>query len=115
MYQFAYAEAMEYSVSNSKSREREAFDKSISLLTAAANQKRYSRIAIEAITYTRQLWSALIDDLSSPDNQLTEQVRANLISIGIWIFGEMDKIRKQVSANFQGIIDIMTTIRNGLA
>jgi flagellar protein FlaF len=115
MYQFAYAEAMEDSVTDSKSRERESFDKSIALLTAAASQKRYSHVAVEAIAYTGRLWSALIDDLSSPDNQLAEEIRANLISIGIWIFGEMDKIRKQVSANFQGIIDVMTTIRKGLA
>ncbi|MBY3155485.1 flagellar biosynthesis regulator FlaF [Rhizobium laguerreae] len=115
MYQFAYAEAMEDSLSDAQCREREAFDKSIALMRAAASQKRYSRLAIEAITYTQRLWSALIDDLSSPDNQLAEQVRANLISIGIWILAETDRIRKRLSANFQGIIEVTAAIRNGIA
>lgn len=115
MYQHAYAEATENSLSNTRDREREAFDRSITLLQAAARKQRYSHEAIEAIRYTNQLWSALIEDLSSPENQLSEQLRANLISVGIWVLGETDKIRRRVSLNFHGIIDITRTIRSGLA
>ena len=115
MYQMAYAEITEDSLPATRNREREAFDRSITLLQAAARKDHYSHEAIEAIQFTNQLWSALITDLSSPENQLGEQLRASLISIGMWVLAETDKIRRRVSLNFQGIIDITSTIRAGLA
>ncbi|MCZ7860755.1 flagellar biosynthesis regulator FlaF [Agrobacterium salinitolerans] len=115
MYQMAYAEIAEDSLATSRSREREAFDRSITLLQAAARKDHFSHEAVEAIQFTNQLWSALITDLSSPENQLSEQLRANLISIGMWILDETDRIRRRLSLNFQGIIDITSTIRAGLA
>lgn len=115
MHQFAYAEVMEDSLADARNREREAFGRSVELLQAAARKNSYSPEAVEAIQFTNKLWSALITDLSSPENQLSEQVRASLISIGMWILAETDKIRRQVSLNFQGIIDITSTIRAGLA
>ena len=42
------------------------------------------------------------------------EIRANLISIAIWILKECDRIRKRESDNFQGIIDVTTIIRDGL-
>ena len=114
MYQFAYAEIMEEGVAVSKDREWQVLNRSIALLEAAKQQKGYSREAIEAIYYTRRVWIRFIEDLRAPDNQLNEELRANLISIGIWILNETEKIRKRDSSNFQGIIDITTIIRDGL-
>ncbi|MCD7108449.1 flagellar biosynthesis regulator FlaF [Rhizobium sp. DKSPLA3] len=114
MYQFSYAEIMEDGVADSKDRERQVLDRSIALLASASRQKGYSREAIEAVYYTRRLWIRFIEDLRAPDNQLNEELRANLISIAIWILSETEKIRKRESSNFQGIIDITTIIRDGL-
>ncbi|ASY61742.1 MULTISPECIES: flagellar biosynthesis regulator FlaF [Sinorhizobium/Ensifer group] len=114
MYQFAYAEIMEEGVAVSKDREKQVLNRSIALLEAAKQQKGYSREAIEAIYFTRRLWIRFIEDLRTPDNQLDAELRANLISIGIWILNEMEKIRRRESSNFQGIIDITTIIRDGL-
>ncbi|OLP58165.1 flagellar biosynthesis regulator FlhF [Xaviernesmea oryzae] len=114
MYQFSYAEIMEDGVADSKDRERQVLDRSIALLTAAKEQKGYSREAIEAVYFTRRVWIRFIEDLRTPDNQLDEELRANLISIAIWILGETEKIRRRDSDNFQGIIDITTIIRDGL-
>ncbi|WP_455918810.1 flagellar biosynthesis regulator FlaF [Ensifer canadensis] len=114
MYQFSYAEIMEDGVANSKNRERQVLDRSIALLEAARQQNGYSREAIEAIYFTRRVWIRFIEDLRAPENQLNEELRANLISIAIWILNETEKIRKRESSNFQGIIDITTIIRDGL-
>lgn len=114
MYQFSYAEIMEDGVADSRDRERQVLDRSIALLTTARQQKGYSREAIEAIYFTRRVWIRFIEDLRAPDNQLNEELRANLISIAIWILNETEKIRKRESTNFQGIIDITTIIRDGL-
>lgn len=114
MYQFSYAEIMEDGVADAKDRERQVLDRSLALLQSAKTQKGYSREAIEAIYFTRRVWIRFIEDLRSPENQLNDELRANLISIAIWILNETEKIRKRESLNFQGIIDITTIIRDGL-
>ncbi len=114
MYQFSYAEIMEDGVADAKERERQALIRSIELLAAARDHGGYSREAIEAIFYTRRVWIRFIEDLKQPENQLGAELRANLISIAIWILKECERIRKRQSNNFQGIIDITTIIKDGL-
>lgn len=114
MYQFTYAEIMEDGVADAKDRERQVLERSIEMLRAAAARGRNSTEAVEAIYYTRQLWIRLTEDLCAEDNQLDEELKANLISIAIWIMNETEKIRKRESENFQGIIEITTIIRDGL-
>ena len=114
MYQFSYAEIMEDGVADAKDRERQALTRSIELLMLARDEQGYTREAIEALFYTRRVWIRLIEDLKQPENQLDAELRANLISIAIWILKECDRIRKRQSINFQGIIDVTTIIRDGL-
>lgn len=114
MYQFSYAEIMEDGVADAKDRERQALTRSIELLGMARDARGYSRDTIEAIFYTRRVWVRFVEDLKHPDNQLDAELRANLISIAIWILKECERIRKRESANFQGIIDVTTIIRDGL-
>ncbi|MGA1800696.1 flagellar biosynthesis regulator FlaF [Rhizobium sp. HT1-10] len=114
MYQFSYAEIMQDAVADAKERERQVLDRSISLLTEAMNKAKYGRESIEALFYTRRVWVAFIEDLKNPENQLDVTLRANLISIAIWILKECDLIRRRKSTNYQGIIDVTTIIRDGL-
>ncbi len=114
MYQFSYAEIMEDGVADAKDRERQVLTRSIEMLEAARNAGGYQREAIDALFYTRRIWIRFIEDLKQPENQLDVELRANLISIAIWILKECDRIRRRESDNFQGIIDITTIIRDGL-
>ena len=115
MYQFSYAEIMEEGVAVSKDRERQVLERSIVLLNAAvASGGTYGKDAVEAVYYTRRVWIRFIEDLGNPENQLDDELRANLISIAIWILKEIEKIRKRESTNFQGIIDITTIIKDGI-
>ncbi|MFC6447239.1 flagellar biosynthesis regulator FlaF [Shinella zoogloeoides] len=115
MYQFSYAEIMEEGVTVSKDRERQVLDRSIALLKAAmASGESYGKETVEAVYFTRRVWIRFIEDLGNPENQLEEELRANLISIAIWILKEVEKIRKRESSNFQGIIDITTIIKDGI-
>lgn len=114
MYQFSYAEIMEDDVAGAKDRERQALDRSLQLLRAADQDKTNSRVAIEALFYTRRVWIRFIEDLKQPENQLAAELRANLISIAIWILKECERIRRRQSDNYQGIIDVTTIIRDGL-
>jgi flagellar protein FlaF len=114
MYQFSYAEIMEDDVADAKTRERQALDRSIELLTSAKVEQGYARATIEALFYTRRVWIRLVEDLRHADNELDIELRANLISIAIWILKECERIRRRQSDNFQGIIDVTTIIRDGL-
>lgn len=114
MYQFSYADVQEDGVAEAREREREAINHSISLLTAAKANGVESRDAIEAVYFVSRLWVRFVEDLASPENQLDQELRANLISIGIWIIKEAERIRQRQSNNFQGIIDISLIIRDGL-
>lgn len=114
MYQFSYADVQEDGVAEAREREREAITHSINLMRLAIAKGTKSREAVDAIYFVSRLWIRFVEDLASPDNQLDKELRANLISIGIWILREAERIRRQESENFQGIIDISSIIREGL-
>ncbi|MBP2548042.1 flagellar protein FlaF [Neorhizobium galegae] len=114
MYQFSYAEVMEDDVADAKSRERQALERSIDLMKAARDAPPHGRQTIEALFYTRRVWIRFIEDLRQPENELNVELRANLISIALWILKECERIRRRQSDNFQGIIDVTTIIRDGL-
>ena len=114
MFQFSYAEVMADDVADAKERERRVLYRSIELLEAARDGNGFSRESIEALFYTRRVWLRFIEDLKEPDNALSVELRANLISIAIWILKECERIRKRESTNYQGIIDVTSIIRDGL-
>jgi flagellar protein FlaF len=116
MYQFSYAEIMEDGIAVSKDRERQVLERSIALLKAAMETDggNHGKATVEAVYFTRRVWIRFIEDLGNPENELEDELRANLISIAIWILKEVEKIRKRESANFQGIIDITTIIKDGI-
>ena len=64
--------------------------------------------------YLRRLWGLLIEDLARPENDLPKALRADLISIGLWIMREAEEIRLEKSDNFKGLIDVSMSIRDGL-
>jgi flagellar protein FlaF len=114
MYQFSYAEVLDETPKGARERECQAIGRSIELLEVAEKSGVRSRDAIEAILFVRRLWGVLIEDLASPDNDLQQNLRADLISIGLWIMREAEQIRLEKSTNFRGIIEVSATIRDGL-
>jgi flagellar biosynthesis activator protein FlaF len=114
MYQFSYAEIRHESGSSARERERQALEHTLEVLVRAEQNGPRSSAAIEAIYVTRTLWSVLIEDLANPENALPEELRAGLISIGLWVMRETDAIRTGKANSFRGIIDVTTMIRDGL-
>jgi flagellar protein FlaF len=109
-----YAEIQDDSGGTARNREREAIERSIGLLEKARTAGPLSRDAIDALHYLDRLWSLLLEDLAHAENQLPRELRASLISIGIWILREVEQIRSQRSSNFGGLIDVSQMISNGL-
>lgn len=114
MYQFPYAEVLDETPKGAREREREAISRSIELLVAAEKAGARSREAVDAMLFLRRLWSHLIEDLAKPENELPQALRAELISVGLWLMREAEQIRLEQSDNFKGLIEVSTAIRDGL-
>jgi flagellar biosynthesis activator protein FlaF len=114
MYQFSYADIQTDSVADAKDRERQLLTRSIDLLVAAQAAGPGSMEAIEAIHFLNRVWSSLIEDLGSPENALPKELRANIISIGLWLLREAEDLRQGRSDNFDGLIEVSQIIRDGI-
>jgi flagellar biosynthesis activator protein FlaF len=114
MYQFSYAEIQTDSVADAKDRERQLLNRSIDLLTAARDQGPNSMIAVQAIHFLNRVWTTFIEDLGNPENGLPRELRANLISIGLWLLREGEEVRQGRSENFDGLIEVSQIIRDGI-
>jgi flagellar biosynthesis activator protein FlaF len=114
MYQFSYAEIQADSVADSRDRERQLLSRSIDLLRDARDAGPQTRQATEAILFLNRVWTTFVEDLGSPDNSLPKELRANLISIGLWLLREAEEVRQGRSENFDGLIDISQIIRDGI-
>ncbi|MES0198354.1 flagellar biosynthesis regulator FlaF [Mesorhizobium sp. M0011] len=114
MYQFSYADIQSNSVADAKDRERELLTRSIDMLAAGAAAGHDSMEAIEALHFTNRVWTAFVEDLGSSDNALPKELRANLISIGLWLLREAEDIRQGRTNNFEGLIEVSQIIRDGI-
>ena len=114
MYQFSYADIQTDSVADAKDRERQLLSRSIDLLAAAHDKGHKSTEAIEAIQFMNRVWTSFIEDLGSAENQLPVELRANLISIGLWLLREAEEVRQGRSDNFEGLIEVSQIIRDGI-
>jgi len=114
MYQFSYADIQTDSIADAKDRERQLLDRSIDLLVAAQKAGIDSHQAVEAIHFMNRVWTSFLDDLGNPENELPKELRANLISIGLWLLRESEAVRQGTSNNFDGLIEVSQIIRDGI-
>ena len=114
MYQAIYAEMAEETTAAIRDNERQAFERSISLLRAAQSKGRGSRESVDALLFMSRLWSILIEDLAHPDNGLPDALKASLISIGIWVLRRADDIRLGREVDFQPLIEVSESVCSGL-
>lgn len=114
MYKFSYEEALSESGNRQRENERLAIEQSVALLKSAELAGPQSREAVDAILFLNRLWSFFLDDLVKPENGLPDDVRAKLISIGIWMLKEAEAISNGKSRNFAGLIDVSNVIAEGL-
>lgn len=108
-----YSEIDEDSAVDARARERELLDRSIAMLIKAREEGATSMASVEAIHFTIRFWSAILEDLANPENSFTEELRAGIISVGIWILRECERVRQGESDNLTGIIDVTKIIREG--
>ena len=69
---------------------------------------------MEALDWNRRLWSTLATDCSNPDNTLPAPLRAQLISISLFVSRHSSAVMRR-EEDFEPLIDINKMIMQGLA
>lgn len=110
-----YDTVVEDSSHEARSRERQALNLGIDRLERIRKGTFSNEDFIEGLLYIRRLWTLLIEDLAHPENAFPEQLRADIISIGLWIVKEADRLREERSNDVTGLIEINALIRDALS
>ncbi len=85
-----------------------------SLMHAATVDRTDITTRINALDWNRRLWSALATDCSDPDNALNMGMRAQIISISLFVSKHSSAIMRG-EEDFEPLIDINRSIMQGLA
>ena len=115
MYKMSYAEIMEGPARTQRDSERAALDRAIALMTAAEAKEVDSTEVNDAVAYVQKLWTFFIENLSDPRNELNDELKRDLIAIGVWAVAESDRILANPTKSFSALIDVNKMIRDGLA
>jgi flagellar biosynthesis activator protein FlaF len=111
----SYDAVIEDSGREARTREQQALNHGIDLLTRLQSGELPPPEDTEALLFIRRLWAFFVEDLSSARNGLPEKLRAELISIGLWIIGEADRVRQEKSSDVAELVAINVIIRDALA
>lgn len=114
MYRFSYAEVVEDAPKECRQREYEVFEHAIGLLKAAEGLPARSPEICDAVEFLQRLWTAFVQDLAHPDNELPDKLKAQLISIGFWVMRESSRLALGEHNDLTALIDINTMIQEGL-
>lgn len=114
MYRTAYEDMAEDTGEVQRRTERFVIERSEMLMRKAQAAGPQSREWVEATFFTAKLWSTLLEDLSQPGNSLPDELKASLVSIGIWMLRRIEDLRQGKSQDFSSAIEISETIRKGL-
>jgi flagellar protein FlaF len=109
-----YAEALDDDQQGRRERERTALDQSIRLMELAAAEGASPVDVSAAIGFACKLWTLLIEDLAAPGNGLPKELKAQIVSIGIWILRELQSLRAEPGKSFDDAIAVSRAIRDGL-
>lgn len=69
---------------------------------------------IDALDWNRRLWSVLATDCADPSNQLSNPVRAQIISLSLFV-GRHSSAVMRGEEDFEPLIDINRAVMQGLA
>lgn len=111
----AYADVRQSASAVGRERERIAFDDGLALMERARAAPDATDAAHAAARHMQTLWGFLIRDLVRPENDLSQELKDNLIAVGLWVMREADAIVAGRTADWTAIIEINRTVREGLA
>lgn len=84
-----------------------------SLMEAAKVDPSDIKTRIAALDWNRRLWSALATDCADPDNGLSQPLRAQIISLSLWVNRHSSAVMRK-EEDFEPLIEINRIIMQGL-
>jgi flagellar protein FlaF len=83
------------------------------LMTASETSAEEIGARMDALDWNRRLWSVLAADCASNGNQLPAPLRANIISLSLWVSRHTSAIMRN-EADFGPLIDVNKMMMQGL-
>jgi flagellar protein FlaF len=83
------------------------------LIAASQADPKDFATRIDALGWNRQVWAALATTCSDPNNGLPVQMRASIISLGLFVSRHTSEVMKG-DEDFETLIDINKMIMQGL-
>ena len=114
MFTQAYLEATEDEQQTARDGEREIIERTIQMMIESDLDANDGNKRVAAIHFTMQVWSYFLNDLASSENHTPDELKAAIISIGIFIIRHMESMRKDPELRFKPVREISETIREGL-
>ena len=93
------------------------FDRHVALDRPDLNgREKILNVHAKQITLAPQvdLRAIAVEDLADPGNMMPQALRAQIISIGIWILKELERVRAGEVGSFTDVIVVSKAIRDGL-
>ena len=84
------------------------------LMHAATVDDSDFKTRIDALDWNRRLWTTLATDCSDPDNALAKPMRAQIISISLFVSRHSSAVMRG-EEDFETLIDINRSVMQGLA
>ena len=102
------------SAENPREAEYRLFGQVTRALIAASEADEFDfQTRIDAIDWNRRLWGALASDCSREGNQLPDALRAQIISLSMWVSCHSSAVMRK-EEGFQPLIDVNRIIMQGL-
>lgn len=98
---------------SSRSIEHRVFSEVTAALLAAEEADVIFSDRIKAAHRNRELWQTLAFDLADSGNALPDKLRAQLLSIAIWVSRETDQVIKE-NGPLEHLIEVNRSIMSGL-
>jgi flagellar biosynthesis activator protein FlaF len=87
-------------------------------VTAALIKARDEKLThvplVDALDWNRRMWSTLSSDCAAPGNSLPTELRAQIISLGLWVSRYSSQVATQ-TASIDPLIDVNKSIMEGLS
>jgi flagellar biosynthesis activator protein FlaF len=85
-----------------------------SALIKARDQKLTLVPLIEALDWNRRMWGTLSNDCAAPGNGLPNELRAQIVSLGLWVSRYSSDVATK-GASLDPLIDVNKSIMEGLS
>ncbi|MFN4287430.1 MAG: flagellar biosynthesis regulator FlaF [Brevundimonas sp.] len=84
------------------------------LMDAAADPNAEPARRMDALDWNRRLWSALATDCADPDNALPVSVRAQIISLSLWVSRHTSAVMRR-EEEIEPLVEINRMMMQGLS